>query len=226
MRGLLVTATDTEVGKTVLASALCARLRAEGVGVHAAKPVVTGTAEPEPGVPADHVLLAACTGQAPEEVAPVLFAPAVSPHLAAAQAGVTLELDALVAAARQAGAAAEVLVVEGVGGLLVPLSPTATVRDYAVDLGLPLVVAARPGLGTINHTALTVEAARAAGLDVRAVVLTPWPAQPSAMERDNAATIAAATGLEVHGLAFSALEPAALAHAARELPVQDWIGSA
>ncbi|WP_205697153.1 dethiobiotin synthase [Conexibacter sp. SYSU D00693] len=224
VRGLFVTATDTGVGKTVLAAALCAALRERGVRVAAAKPVVTGLDEPEPGVPLDHELLAACTGQRPDEVTATTFGPAVSPHLAAQQAGVTLELEDLVAAARRAGEDAEALVVEGVGGLLVPFSDRATVRDLVAALGLPVVVAARAGLGTINHTLLTVEAARAAGLDVRAVVLTPWPAAPSAMEGSNRATIATRTGLEVHVLRETALEPAALAAAAAELPVDGWLG--
>ena len=71
------------------------------------------------------------------------------------------------------------------------------IRDLARDLGLPLVVAARPGLGTINHTLLTLEAARAAGLDVLGVVLTPWPAEPSAIERSNRATIERLGGVHV-----------------------------
>ena len=68
---------------------------------------------------------------------------------------------------------------EGVGGLLVPITPGYLVRDLAIDLGLPVVVAARTGLGTINHTLLTVEAARAGGLSVAGVVMTPWPGEPS-----------------------------------------------
>ncbi len=75
------------------------------------------------------------------------------------------------------------LIVEGVGGLLVPLTEDFAVRDLAVQLGLPLLIAARPGLGTINHTLLTLQAARTVGLHVCAVVLTPWPPQPSAMEQ-------------------------------------------
>jgi dethiobiotin synthetase len=71
------------------------------------------------------------------------------------------------------------------------------VRDLAVDLGLPLVVAASPGLGTINHTLLTIEAARAAGLGVAAVVLTPWPETPSQIERSNRETIGAIGEVEV-----------------------------
>ncbi len=228
MRGVLVTATDTGVGKTVLAAAICAVLRGRGEVVAAAKPVVTGLAEPEPGVPPDHVLLAACTGQRPEEVAPVTFGPAVSPHLAASSAGTALDPAALEDAARAAAPADGVLVVEGVGGLLVPLAGQGyDVRAYARSLGLPVVVAARPGLGTINHTLLTLEAAWSAGLDVRGVVLTPWPAEPSAMERSNAATIAELGDVSVSLLPrAAALTPEALAAAAASLPVGRWIGHA
>ena len=102
-----------------------------------------------------------------------------------------LDLDAMVvaASASAAEAHAEVLVIEGVGELLVPLTAGQTVRDLALMLGFPLVVAARPGLGTISHTLLTVEAARHAGLAVAGVVLTPWPASPAPLERSNRATI-------------------------------------
>ena len=223
MRGVFVTATDTGVGKTVLAAAICAVLRARGDAVAAYKPVVTGTAEPEPGVPLDHVLLAACTGQRPEQVAPHAFGPAVSPHLAAAEA--PLDPVALEAGARAAAPADGVLVVEGVGGLLVPLDDRGyDVRALARALDLPVVIAARPGLGTINHTLLTIEAAWSGGLDLRGVVLTPWPAEPGAVERSNAATIAALGDVTVSVLPrVEALTPAALAAAATRLPVDRWI---
>ena len=97
-------------------------------------------------------------------------------------------------------------------------------RDLAVALGLPVVVAARPGLGTISHTLLTLEAARAAGLDVRAVVLTPWPAEPGAIERSNRATIAAEGDVAVAVLPVAELAPAALAAAGAALPLEDWLG--
>src|SRR3954464_1388434 len=151
-----------------------AALRAEGVGVGAFKPVVTGLDEPEPGRPADHELLGAAAGVAPDAVAPLRFGPAVSPHLAAELAGTAIDAAALVAAAQAAGARADVLIVEGVGGLLVPLTVGFSVRDLAVALGLPVVVAARPGLGTISHTLLTVEAARAAAPHRRAGGASPW----------------------------------------------------
>ncbi len=151
----------------------------------------------------------------------------MSPHLAAEQAGETIEPAALLAAARAAAAGAGALVVEGVGGLLVPLTPGYLVRDLARELQLPLVIAARAGLGTINHTLLTLEAARAAGLLVAGVVLTPWPAAPAALERSNRATIAALGDVPVATLAeLRDATPAGLAAAGVALPLDDWLGSA
>jgi dethiobiotin synthetase len=167
----------------VVAAALAAALRARGERVVTVKPALTGADEaPDPVWPPDDVLLGARVGRR--------FGPPVSPHLAAELAGDPIEPARLVALVRDAAGEAGTVVVEGVGGLLVPLTPGYLVRDYARDLGLPLVVAARPGLGTINHTLLTLEAARAVALEVRAVVLTPWPSAPSVMERSNRDTIA------------------------------------
>jgi dethiobiotin synthetase len=197
LRGLFVTGTDTGVGKTVVAASIVATLRARGEAVRAFKPVVTGTDEPDPDWPADHELLASTAGMDPAAVTPVLFGPAVSPHLAAELAGTPIDPAALLAHARSLG---EPLIAEGVGGLLVPITSGYAIRDLARDLGLPLVVVARPGLGTINHTLLTIEAARAVGLEVRYVVLSPWPHDPSAMERSNRQTIERLGGVPVHGL--------------------------
>lgn len=226
LRGCFVTGTDTGAGKTVLAAAIAAALRASGARVAAFKPVVTGLAESAPAWPADHELLAAVTGVRPRDVCATTFKPAVSPHLAAELAGAELSLDALATAARAAATDADVLVVEGVGGLLVPFNADHDVRDLAVALSLPVVVAARPGLGTINHTLLTIEAARSARLDVRAVVLTPWPAKPSLMEHSNRDTIARRAAVGVWTL--PEVTPAAedLARAAAALPLTDWLETA
>ena len=222
MRGLFVTGTDTEVGKTIVAAAVCASLAARGERVAAFKPVVTGLDEAAaPAWPRDHELLArvASAGQTPEDVAPFTFGPAVSPHYAAEQAGVAIEPAELAAAARGAAHNADALVCEGVGGLLVPLTPGYLIRDLALDLQLPLLVAARPGLGTINHTLLTIEAARAAGLEVAAVVLTPWPAEPSGMEHSNRATIESLGRVRTWGLPPTS--PATLPQAGDALPLDE-----
>jgi dethiobiotin synthetase len=143
---------------------------------------------------------AAGSSQGDEEVVPYRYGPPMSPHLAAELAGDRIEPERLLAAARRAAADAEAFVCEGVGGLLVPLAPGYLVRDFAVELGLPLVIAASPGLGTINHTLLTIEAARTAGLEVAIVVLTPWPGAPSTIERSNRETIATAGEVRVETL--------------------------
>jgi dethiobiotin synthetase len=223
VRGCFVTGTDTGVGKTVLAAAIAAALRAGGERVAAFKPVVTGVDAPEPGRPLDHELLGAAAGMDPDAVAPLRFGPPVSPHLAAALAGAEIDPAALLAAARAAGAGAGALVVEGVGGLLVPLTDGCTIRDFARALGLPVIVAARPGLGTINHSLLTLEAARAADLDVRAVVLTPWPAEPGVTERSNRETIGRMGDVAVHTLRAAGTDPDDLARAAAGLPVAEWV---
>jgi dethiobiotin synthetase len=113
------------------------------------------------------------------------------------------------------------LVVEGVGGLLVPLCEDYLVRDLAADLALPLVVAARPGLGTISHTLMTLECARRAGIEVAAVVLTPWPDIPSSMERSNRETIASLGGVEVATLPRLDVSEPMAPH--DELPAARWL---
>ena len=228
MQGLFVTATDTGVGKSVLSACLIAAMRAEGLAVTAHKPVLTGTDEPPEGPwPSDDVLLARASGEDPSRVAPLRYSPAVSPHLAAQLAGEPIDPEALVSRARlRTGDAGGALIVEGVGGLLVPLSGAFLVRDLAAALGLPVVIAARPGLGTINHTLLTLQAARAAGLDVRAVVLTPWPDAPSEMEHSNRETIAALGAIDVRGLPkVDAPKVELLAEAGAMLPWRQWLGA-
>ena len=200
LAGVFVTGTGTEVGKTVVAAAIARSLVAEDQRVAVFKPAVTGLDE---SGEADHSLLrrAADSTQTDDEIAPYRYGPPASPHLAAESAGEEIEPTRLLEAARRAAAGADALVCEGVGGLLVPLALDYLVRDLAVDLALPLAIAAHPGLGTINHTLLTIEAARAAGLEVASVVLTPWPARPSPIEESNRETIASLGEVRVETLA-------------------------
>ncbi len=202
--GVFVTGTSTEIGKTVVAAVLAHTIAAEGRNVAVFKPCVTGLEEPGES---DHELLRRASGssQSEEQIAPYRYDPPASPHLAAAMAGEQINPARLLATAREAAESAEFLVCEGVGGLLVPLvadgpPPPYLVRDLAADLGYPVVVVAPPGLGTINHTLLTVESARAADLEVAAVVLTPWPEHPSEVERSNRQTIATLAEIDVRVL--------------------------
>jgi dethiobiotin synthetase len=246
MRGLFVTGTDTGVGKTVLSAALAAAISESGLPVAAYKPAVTGLDDgAEEGVldggvqqvwPPDHELLATATGMAPEQVAPLRYGPAVSPLLASQLAGAPLGsrrlLDDAATATATATATADggeadgTLIVEGVGGLLSPLAEDFTVCDLAVALALPLLIAARPGLGTINHSLLTLQAARAAGLDVRAIVLTPWPEEPSRLESSNAEAITRFGFVEVDTLpCVAGPELAELARVGAQLPWRRWLGA-
>jgi dethiobiotin synthetase len=228
VRGLFVTGTGTGVGKTVLSAALIAAMVGAGEQVRAHKPVVTGLDEPPGEWPPDHELLASAAGMDPKALAPLRYGPAVSPHLAAELAGERIDPERIATAAKEALRTADAqgatLIVEGVGGLLVPLAESFTVRDLAAELRLPLLIAASPGLGTINHTLLTLQATRAAGIEVCAVVLSPWPARPSAMEQSNRDTIARLGDVEVATLPrLPGPDLAALADAGARLPWRRWL---
>jgi dethiobiotin synthetase len=203
-----VTGTDTGVGKTVVAGAVAAALRARGERVDTYKPAITGFDDPPGEWPTDDVVLG-------DAIVPYRFGPAVSPHLAAELAGEPIDPGVLLGAVP----ADTTVIAEGVGGLLVPLTPDFSVRDLAKLMGLPLLIAARPGLGTINHTLLTLEAARAGGLTVASVVITPWPDEPSVMERSNRETI------ERHApvATLPRCTPDTLAQAGAQLPIDDWL---
>jgi dethiobiotin synthetase len=197
--GVFVTGTSTEVGKTVVAAVIARTLAEDGKRVAVFKPAVTGLEEEGE---TDHALLRRASGssQSDEQIAPYRYQPPASPHLAAALAGEEIGPERLRQTARAAAEGADAIVCEGVGGLLVPLTPTYLVRDLAADLGYPLVIVASPGLGTINHTLLTLESARAAGLAVAAVVLNPWPEDPTGIESDNRETVANLGNVPVHTL--------------------------
>jgi dethiobiotin synthetase len=222
VRGVFVAGTDTGVGKTIVAAAVCAALAARGEKVAAYKPAVTGLGEDPPeGWPRDHELLAsvASAGQSAADVAPHQYEPPVSPHYAAELAGEQIEPTELLAKARNAADQADALVCEGVGGLMVPLTSGYLIRDLALDLDLPLVIVARPGLGTINHTLLTLEAARQSGLDVRGVVMTPWVS--GGMADSNRQTVELIGNVPVSCLPPITRER--LAEAGATLPLEDWL---
>jgi dethiobiotin synthetase len=214
------------VGKTVVSAAIVAALRRRGIAARGLKPVLTGLDEPpDPVWPRDHELLAAVSEMVPPDVvlaAP--YGPPVSPHLAAELAGRPLDPVQLRAAIDDHLAEGGPLIVEGVGGLLVPLTDSYDVRALAADTRLPLLIAARPGLGTINHTLLTLAVARQAGLEVAGVVVTPWPDAPAEVERSNRRTIERLGGIRVSGLpAIDRPEPDELAAAGERLPLEAWL---
>jgi dethiobiotin synthetase len=185
-----VTGTDTGVGKTVIAVALVALLRRRGLRVAAMKPVETGVLA---GAPTDAARLrgAAGGGDRPGDVSPVTYSEPLAPLVAAERAGRLVDLEALDAAFGRLTVQRDAVVVEGAGGLLVPLTERVSYAELFARWRLGLVVVAANRLGAINHVLLTVHAARAAELEIRGVVLNrTTSATPDAAAQTNAATLA------------------------------------
>ena len=198
-RGCFVTGTDTGVGKTLVACAIIRALRRRGVDVGAMKPVETGVGE---AGPLDALALRAAAGDldALEEVCPQRFALATAPTIAAEREGREVDGEALDAAFARLAARHEFLVVEGAGGLLVPVTSSADMRDLAVRWSLPLVVVARAALGTLNHTRLTLEAAARAGLEVAGLVISHADGPLSPADTANLAGLLADPGAPLLGV--------------------------
>lgn len=194
MRGLFVTGTDTGVGKTEVACALVRDARSRGIDAVGMKPAQSGTV---PAGRSDAERLAdAAEGVEPiAAICPYAFPAPLAPAVAARLAGQTVSLERIVAAARALAARRDAVVVESAGGLLVPLTERETYADLAVALSLPVVLVARAGLGTVNHTALTVEALLRRGLELRAIVLDRTAPDDDPSVAHNAAEIARLTGV-------------------------------
>lgn len=164
-RGLFVTGTDTGVGKTMVAAAVLRSAVASGLRAVGMKPVAAGFGPGEAMNGDVAALIAAGNVAAPRgDVNPYAFAPAIAPHVAAAQSGVTIDLDAIAAAYGRLARRADVVVVEGAGGALAPLAARTDMLDVAVRLGLPVLLVVGMRLGCLNHALLTALAVSARGL--------------------------------------------------------------
>lgn len=175
--GLLVTGTDTEVGKTLIAGAICRSLRKRGLTVEPYKPVASGCRRTPAGlVSEDGEFLAAAaeSRRTLDAITPVRYAPAVAPNLAAARAKESVDIGAMLAGFNALAGQADAVVVEGVGGLLCPISDEVWLIHLAAWMQLPVVIVTRADLGTINHTLLTLHAAASAGLNVAGVIVNRY----------------------------------------------------
>jgi dethiobiotin synthetase len=188
MTGLCFVGTDTGVGKTFLTAAVARLLRRQGHSVGVCKPVATGATQIAGRWRSDDTLQLADAAGLPHEldrITPWTFPDPLAPHVAARRQGVTLRLSDLVQAVRDMAADYPLILAEGVGGLLCPLTETETVADWAARLALPLVIVARRSLGTLNHTLLTLEVAHSRGLPVAGIVINETTPPNSLAEETN-----------------------------------------
>lgn len=205
MSGLFITATDTDVGKTVITGAIAAAFKARGFHVGVMKPLASGGVSDSLGKlvaeDATFLMQAAGIGESERElVNPLCLAPALTPAVAAAVSGVEINIPAILRAYQVLAGSYAPLLVEGVGGITAPLWQDYLLVDLMVELALPVIVVTRPNLGTINHTVLTVDYARRRGLQVAGIVINSWnEAEAGILERSNEEYIARLTQVPILG---------------------------
>lgn len=203
-KGLFITGTDTGVGKTFVGCGIAAALASRGVDAGVMKPAETGCAVRRGAlVPVDAVRLMAAAGvQDPLDlVNPYRFRPPVAPAVAAEREGRMISLSVIMRAYRTLAGRHDLMIVEGAGGILVPLAKRTTYLDLAERLDLPVLIVARPNLGTINHTALTVLALRTRSIAIAGIVLNDSTGGKRGFaERTNRIAIERATGVPVVGV--------------------------
>jgi len=203
-RGIFITGTDTGVGKTVITAGLAAVLKAEGLQVGVMKPIQTGAKLTNGGLESEDLKLlvkAAAIDEPQELTNPYCLALAAAPMLAAQEAGIQIDLARIQQAYQRLAERYEVVLVEGAGGLLVPIHANYTFLDLVRDLGLPLLIVARATLGTINHTALTVACAQNAGVPIWGIILNHSnPGSEGLVEKNNPTIIEQLTGIPVWGI--------------------------
>lgn len=183
-KGIFITGTDTGVGKTVFSAALARLLRDKGINVGVMKPVTSGCSEVDGRLVSDDAeLLAWGAGiQVTPDVAPYLLREPIAPSAAAEMEHAKIEFSRILAAYHRLSEEHDFVIVEGAGGLMVPLAGGLMVADLVKMLALPLLVVARPNLGTVNHTVLTCFVARELGLDVRGTIINNYPSSPDTAE--------------------------------------------
>jgi dethiobiotin synthetase len=202
-QGFFITGTDTGVGKTVVTACLLALYRKHRLSVGVMKPMETGV-DPECSSSANSdakflMEIARCS-DALSLVSPIRLKPAASPYQAAKMENSPINIDIIVQSFQTLANNYENMLVEGVGGLLVPITEDYMVSDLARDLGLPLIVVARNALGTLNHTLLTLRVAKQEGVPVQGVILSrSEPGEPDTIEKGHAEIISELSGVPVLG---------------------------
>lgn len=202
-KGIFITGTDTGVGKTYVAAGLATALRLQGVNVGVMKPAETGCAVRKGRlVPSDALkLMRAAEASDPLSlVNPYRFRKPFAPSVAAEMERKKIDPEKILDAYRELSRRHEFLLVEGAGGIMVPLSGAYLYLDLAAEMKLPVVIIARPGLGTINHTLLTVSALRSRGLVITGIVINYSDGPKSGLaEKTGPAVIERISGAKILG---------------------------
>ena len=173
-KGYFITGTDTNVGKTVVTACLLALYREQGIDTGVMKPIETGVDQEcssEANSDAKFLLTISGNGDPIEEICPIRLKPTAAPLQAARIAGQTIDISLILENFRRLQAKHDRMLVEGIGGLLVPLTADYSVSDLIKDMNLPLIIVSRFSLGTINHTLLTVKVARETGVEIAGIIL-------------------------------------------------------
>ncbi len=200
--GLFITGTDTGVGKTIVAATLARILRLRGVNVGVMKPVTSGCVERNGElISEDAELLAWAAGvDCTDDVAPYCLRQPIAPVEAAQLDGVKIDFSRIAACYQRLAAQHEFVIVEGAGGLMVPLNGGLLIADLVKQLNLPLLVVARPNLGTINHSVLTCFAAGQMDIEVKGVMVNRFPAKPGLAEKGASHQIGSLCGAPILGI--------------------------
>ncbi|MEJ8778674.1 dethiobiotin synthase [Pseudogracilibacillus sp. ICA-222130] len=195
-KGLFITGTDTDVGKTFVGGGMAAVLKKHGKDVGVFKPMLSGESRENPT--SDTAILKTMSGDRNtfEQITPFQFAEPLAPYVAAKRAGKQISLAQVVQAWENIKETHEYFIVEGAGGLGVPLGKDYLVADVAKKIGFPILIVARTGLGTVNHVWLTVKVAQSMGLDIAGIILNGAEEQGIA-EQTNPALIEEMTNMPV-----------------------------
>jgi dethiobiotin synthetase len=173
--GLLVTGTDTDVGKTYVACLIARELRAQGTPFQIFKPACSGAVQDDEGNwswPDLTALSEAAGVEDQHAISPQRFRAPLAPHMAAAEEDRSVDVGEISNAYQQLSSTGDFVLTEGVGGLLCPLAPDFSVADFASEINVPLLIVARVGLGTLNHILLTVEVAKSRGLTIAGILFS------------------------------------------------------
>jgi dethiobiotin synthetase len=202
-KGVFITGTDTGVGKTLTTAAIARFLHGREMRVGVMKPVTSGCAAVErKAVSEDAELLkwASSSDAADTDIAPYLLKAPLAPSVAASMEGVTIKFDTIRQAYRRLEAQNDFVLVEGAGGLLVPLTEKLLITDLILSLQLPLIIVTRPNLGTINHTLLTCFCAKKLGIKVSGIIINQYPEKPGPAEKYVPEMLAELSGTPVLGI--------------------------